>query len=431
MFEIIYLPLAWLGEDGIIWAVSGLLIVFFVLGLTSERFRQIAPSLMVSLGILGTFCGIFIALYPLDFSPGKVNDSIETLLNGMKTAFVTSLLGIFLAIVFRVIGAPLSTSINTLLPGLMKPEKDTSEQREILVRLDAIKQAIAGEGDSSMVTQMQKMRDENRDGFKKLDGLSETIRNALVDNLKSLIEEIRDIVGRQLGESLQNLINSIEKALIEQFGETFVEFNAATQAIKKWQEGHRREVEQLTAAFDLVAKGISQIKTDCEKIPPTMEQLREITGVAHHNVEALNRQVEAFAAIRQQAEEAFPVIKKHLDKVGVDLENSAAGFAGLEKTIRTTFQSAEQEVRRIAQQHSENVQSMATRMRETLEKNATDSTDKVTGIVASAIEQFSKEINGEINRITKEWGGNMVSIAERCEQTINKVENSKLSDKPS
>jgi len=89
---------------------------------------------MVSLGILGTFCGIFIALYPLEFLSGNINNDIQALLKGMKTAFVTSLLGIFSAIVFRVVRG--ST--------LIKQPEGTPEQREILVRLDAIKQASRG-----------------------------------------------------------------------------------------------------------------------------------------------------------------------------------------------------------------------------------------------------------------------------------------------
>ena len=411
MTEVIYNMLNDLGEDGIIGAVVVLLIVFFLWGLLSAKFRQVAPALMTSLGIFGTFCGIFIALHPLDFSPGQMNDSIEALLDGMKTAFVTSLLGIGSSITFRIIGTPLSVSVDSLLS---REPVTSPEQREILERLDAIKQAIAGDGDSSMVTQMQKMRDENRDGFKKLDGLTEAIHAAIVENLGNLIVEIREIIGKQLGDSLKQLIENIEEALIRQFGSTFVEFNAATQAVKKWQEDHRGQVEQLTNAFNLTAERIAQIAADCQAIPTTMEQLRETVVIAREDVNLLNQQLEAFAGMRQQAEESFPVIKQHLDKVGVDLAQSAQGFDGLKATI----QQAEEETRRIARLHTENVEALATGMRETLEQAQRESADKVSGIVESAIEQFSKEINREIDRVARDWGENMLSIAERCAEVI-------------
>ena len=45
----------------------------------------------MSLGIFGTFLGIFIGLY--HFDTGNINDSIPNLLSGLQTAFVTSLVG--------------------------------------------------------------------------------------------------------------------------------------------------------------------------------------------------------------------------------------------------------------------------------------------------------------------------------------------------
>ena len=74
----IYDVLALLGEDGILWFVSALLVVFFIFGYRKPAFRPTAPALMTSLGILGTFCGIFIALYEFDASPGEVNQTDRT-----------------------------------------------------------------------------------------------------------------------------------------------------------------------------------------------------------------------------------------------------------------------------------------------------------------------------------------------------------------
>ncbi len=419
MTEVIYIPLATLGEDGIILTVVVLLFLLFLLGLVSTKFREVAPALMTSLGIFGAFCGIFVALYPLEFSPGKMNDSIEALLTGMRTAFVTSLLGIGSSIIFRSIGAPLSVPVNSLLSRLMTREPPTpSEHGEILGRLDAIKQAIAGDGDSSMVTQMQKMRDENRDGFKKFDGLSEAIHVAIVENLGNLIVELREIIGKQLGDSLKQLITNIEEALIKQFGSTFVEFNAATQAIKKWQEDHREQVEQLTNAFSLTAEQIAQIASDCQTIPVTMEQLRETAIIAREDVKLLNQQLVAFEKMREQAQEAFPTIKQHLDKIGADLAQSAQGFDGL----KTTIQQAEEETRRIARLHTENIEALAIGMRETLEEAQRASADKVAGIVDEAINKFTQEIDNEITRVAVAWGENMVGIAERVAEAIRKEE---------
>ena len=406
----IYNALAYLGEDGILFGVSVLLVVFFYFGYSKPVLRPAAPALMTSLGIFGTFCGIFIALYEFDASPGEMNKSIEAFLGGMRTAFVTSLLGLSCSIMFRSVESRFPTNTGP-------PDPRDVEQRNMLEKLDAIRSAIAGDGDSSLVTQIQKLRDENRDGFRKLDGLAETIRDSLLTNLDSLIDDLRNIIEKQLGESLLKLISSIEEALIDQFGSTFIQFNDATQAIKKWQEDHREQVEQLTAAFNVAARNVTRIAEDCQSIPPTMEQLRMIVQTAHRNVESLNRQVEAFAEMRQQAEESFPTIKRHLDEVGEHLSASARGFSTMERTLRDVFQSAEQETRRIAQQHVENVERIAADMSQTLESAQRESAAKVTAIVESGIGKFASDVSTELDRVARAWGGNLVSIAERCSES--------------
>ena len=412
--EIIYELLKVLGENGIVWGIAILLIGLFVMGIRLERFRSSAPALMTSLGILGTFCGIFLALYPLEFSPGKMNESVQLLLEGMRVAFVTSLLGLLFAIVFRSFAGPLSRLITS-------KETLPIERRQVLDRLDAIKQAIAGDGDSSLVTQFQKLRDENRDGFSKLDGLSETIRDALLKNLDTLIQDLREIIGKQLGDSLRDLIENIEEALIKQFGTTFIEFNEATQAIKRWQEDHRNQVEKLTEAFNMSAEKIEQIANNCERIPATMEQLRETLMLAKTNIDSLNEVVEAFADMRKSAEESFPVIKQHLDKIGEDLEQSAQAFDGLEETIRATFKNAEEETANLVQKHSASMEQMVANMRDTLEKTHRESKENLDRTIQESLKKFGDDISGEIETFARAWGGNMVSIAERCAKAIEQV----------
>ena len=356
---------------------------------------------MISLGIFGTFWGVFIALYPLDFSPEKVNDSIEALLHGMKTAFVTSLLGLGASIVTKGYWSRAGSAQKSPSP----------EHEDIAGRLEAIRKAIAGDDDSSLVTQMQKMLLVNREGFDKLDGLANTIRDTLVANLENLTNEIRDSIGKQLGESIRKLIDNIEEALINQFGETFVQFNEAVQALKKWQEDHRSQVEQLTTAFSETAQGIERIKNDCETIPQTMESLAGMVKASNEQLDELSERLRAFSDMKQQAVDAFPTIKANLDKIGEDLSSSAKGFEGLEEIIKGVLESNKTEMEKLAEN-----------MRGIMEQAQRDAAEKTNAVIAKAGEEFSTRINEEIDRLTRKWGNNMVAIAERCRDVVQAVD---------
>ena len=56
-----------------------------------SNFVEYAPTLMTSLGILGTFVGVVIGL--LHFDTAAIDKSIPALLGGLKTAFLTSVVG--------------------------------------------------------------------------------------------------------------------------------------------------------------------------------------------------------------------------------------------------------------------------------------------------------------------------------------------------
>ena len=76
--------------------------VFIILLLISKKIYQnnfeknknslnYFPSLLTSLGVLGTFLGITLGL--INFDPANIDNSIKDLLNGLKLAFLTSIVG--------------------------------------------------------------------------------------------------------------------------------------------------------------------------------------------------------------------------------------------------------------------------------------------------------------------------------------------------
>ncbi|MEQ1859196.1 MAG: hypothetical protein ABMA13_04610 [Chthoniobacteraceae bacterium] len=58
---------------------------------------------IVGLGILGTFFGIFVGLQAFDAA--RIQESIPPLLDGLKTAFLTSIAGMSIAMLLTFLGA--------------------------------------------------------------------------------------------------------------------------------------------------------------------------------------------------------------------------------------------------------------------------------------------------------------------------------------
>ena len=445
----------------------------FLFSFLFPRLRDISPALMISAGIIGTFWGTFIALseFPrvVDSIPDvkAMVDSIPHVLDGMKTAFITSLIGLFAAFISKIAfiitprKAPPPLPVEQDMKALLKEIKDgiigdadksLSSQLSILQSeyrdsAKELKQAIAGDTESSIAGQLTKLRNENIQGFKTLDGLSETIKVSLVDNMKALMEQIEDVIVNQLTEQLKRtndllheqlreMLDRIEKELFKTFGEPFKQFNEATQAIKKWQEEHKEHVEQLTAAFRETAQGIGKIRADCESIPDTMQELARLMG-------ELDERLKAFAEMKTQAEQSFSSIKENLDAVGNNLRAAAAGFEGLEGTITQTYKNAQtlaakhiaaanEHIEKVETEINQAINKVSESTQQMMEKSKSVSTQhtkqmqeitlQVQNSIAQCTEDYTKAVSSVITEITEQLGDNMVGIAEKAAEIIKQGE---------
>lgn len=70
-------------------------IIIFTLAFIDQRYKKDLKSQIVSVGVLGTFVGIFIGLQ--GFDPADIINSVNDILVGLKTAFLTSIVGMGVA----------------------------------------------------------------------------------------------------------------------------------------------------------------------------------------------------------------------------------------------------------------------------------------------------------------------------------------------
>ena len=86
-----------------------LLVIFFFFIILAPRLNQfslisslsIKPAILTTMGILGTFVGIYMGLH--NFNIFDIDKSIPALLSGLKTAFTTSIVGIVAAIALKLV----------------------------------------------------------------------------------------------------------------------------------------------------------------------------------------------------------------------------------------------------------------------------------------------------------------------------------------
>ncbi len=220
-----------------------ILAILFSLLRWFQRFTQYAPTLMTSLGILGTFVGIVIGL--LGFDTSNIDGSIPELLDGLKTAFITSICGLIGAICFNFIDSLFLQAISSHKKQMQVEEEVTpthiyqalQSQTQTMMQMgegiEAVHQGLTGQEEGSLIGQFKLMRADlitmtrsNEMLPKQLEQLMILIENAVevsTEERKSLTEEVSSLRVECSAIRQQNVLLTDFIAQFTHFTQTFAE----------------------------------------------------------------------------------------------------------------------------------------------------------------------------------------------------------------
>lgn len=297
-----------------------------------NNYVEYAPSLMTSLGLFGTFLGIFIGL--LGFDTQQIDGSIGQLLNGLKTAFFTSIFGMLMAIVFKVLQTRVldqrKATEDPVDPDEVGPKEIHAVLKKQYQALDLIVLAIGGNNERSLVGQVQMMRTDITDFRASATRQQEAFEEKLWGQLNSFAEMLSKSATQQVIEALKQVIVEFNEKLTEQFGENFKRLDESVKKLVDWQQGYMVQLDGMikqyqlgVQAIDSTKVAVQEIRVETSKIPVNMEALGEVMHVNQHQIAELSRHLDVFVAMRDQAVIAVPHIQQKLEEVGQQLRDGA------------------------------------------------------------------------------------------------------------
>lgn len=317
----------------VIGGFSLLLFVLFLAGLFATAFRQLpalqaaTPSLLTTLGILGTFLGVAIGL--LDFDAQRVEASIPALLAGLKLAFVTSIVGILLAVVLRVL--QVLVPVGQLVPADEGGEQASAEGagpgNQAVALLEAQRDATRGVA--------QAVRDLDR----RLDERLQGQHQALTRTLEGMAERMTEMSSDHLVAALEQVIRDFNSRLGEQFGENFRRLDASVARLVEWQDQYREQMETLQRAFGQAREGVDAAEGTLSRLTGQALQITRHVEDQESTLSSLRREtvelealLGSIAALRDRATEAFPAMDSRLEAMLESIENAVQ--AGQAATTR-------------------------------------------------------------------------------------------------
>ena len=357
------------------------------------RFTAYAPTMLTTLGILGTFVGIVIGL--LDFRPTDVDSSIGGLLDGLKTAFITSLAGMFTSIVFKGL-----TTTPILRPAEADslpeagPEEILSELRhhsQMLQLLPALREAIAGAEESSLAGQLKLMRTDFQDARREDRANRTEFEESLWGKLDDFGEQLSKSATEQVIQALEQVISDFNENLKEQFGENFKALDASVQKLVEWQDQYRAQLDQLHHLYEQSVEAakdsqqaVASIAESAQGIPPAVESLATIVATANQQLSDLEAHLKAFAQMRDRALEAIPVtqalVQEMADKMAASVDAASTQYNALLAQAKESIEGFVQRNHELAHEAQRSSATLAESIQEAAQSTQRATTEAVHAV---------------------------------------------------
>lgn len=324
------------------------------------RLMQAVPSILTSLGILGTFVGLSIAVLNFDTSSSEsIRSSIETLLAGMGTAFFTSVAGMFFSLLYlwfeRNRYNHLSNSVEALCGRINK-----QYHRPSGVLLDAGLEKISGKIDGLQITfgdNLDKIFDEKvtpviTEISRKLENPAQTVVDRLLNEFRQLSEGFADLLTEKVNNKMNDLLEQFILAT-DEMKTIPAAINTATDNLLKsgestieTQKAYTKETKERFDKYteDLTKAVKGQLSEIQKQFASASGALKGIPEEITHSVEAQKSVTEDFAlqiAKLSTIEEIYSAAIEKITKANNDLADAKSNISALITRIEDVSKSIE------------------------------------------------------------------------------------------
>lgn len=410
----------------------GVILVCFVIclvfGFWKRNALRFSQSATTVLGILGTFIGIALGLK--DFDTNNIEQSVPPLLAGLKTAFLTSIFGIGTSLLTRIANfvMPLGSrkasegaTVQTLAE-LLKEQIELRKEnhKETLESLESIRASVSGEGDTSMLTQIQKLRTTFADK-----------QDELLKEFRDFAENMAEANSQTLIEALEEVMRDFNARINEQFGDNFKQLNEGVGKLVDWQDKYAQQTEAMIEQFgrtvstiEQVRDSIAQIAERSVAITEAAEKLDPILADIQEQRERMESYLREFADMSEKAQELLPTLDAKISELTENFTESVrqsiranqesihkqnefaqtviSGFNNLDKRASDAIDKVEESSGRLNSQMADTFKNAEQRMKiidEELEKGLTNALNGFGSKLASISDRFARDYGPLADRL--------------------------------
>ena len=216
------------------------------------QLADVIPSLLTSLGILGTFIGLMRGLSGLDMSDAaKTMDSIPQMIGGMTFAFMTSIAGISCSLLFNMFNRMAYGSATSAIDDFTDAFADLVMQKPLE---DNVQMIIQSEDRAAILRHMSADM-----GARVSEGIVNSVEKSLYPVTQSMNSFIMGQTQAQI-DGVANIANQFINQMHRMLGNQFVQLGQTLSQVNQAQTVSFESLDRTMAAADQILSGMNQLQ---------------------------------------------------------------------------------------------------------------------------------------------------------------------------
>lgn len=388
------------------------------------RMLDAASGVLVGLGLLGTFLGLTIGINGFDTSSASdIQKSIQGLLDGMGTAFLTSLVGMGCSLIYTVfLDKPNRKKLHRAIINLDQAldDKYFVEEYELIIH--------------SQQSLMHRLVEEIKDGlsYTTETGEKATIANAIRVILRENEEQTKALKSFSTDLAIE-LNNGFDEVLSRQMQQRILPLmenvDATTKAIIEHIDKLASEVS--APATDMLEGVVSQLKSSMEQITEEfkaslsgsatgeLEKLALSLGTATQTMGEFPRNMEKISSTLQVTIEEVKTAISEITNSSATANSSAMREMQEQITLATTSMSvAIEQVKDVMGEMTATSKVQSDKMLQEL----TSTVERLGGVLEGTVSSVSSNIDSSFTKITDNIANSHTELVVLQGETTSKTE---------
>lgn len=361
------------------------------------RFWNSVPAILVGLGILGTFVGLVWGLVPfsgIDWNDTEdIQDAIKILLSGVSTAFVTSVWGMLVSLLFNWLEKKGIGKVNHAianlqgaldLPFTLKTQEEIADKQkyELEQQTAALKSFSTDLADDIKGA----MREGRQEILSELNKTVEAFSTTILEQLKPILERLMEAIEELRQQKEESSAEAI-KELIEKFQESL-----SASTVTQMEELAKTVGEASQSLKDLPDQISVMIASVQEQINETRRLLSE---TSHEQTAQMNSMMEGMINSLQAVVEL--AAKQTGEQLDLQMENMKTVSDESIQMLQKTIAELQQSITETVTQQQEAINKITSQTAQA----STDATDQLSQLIEKITSSLSETVQGAEKSISK------------------------------